>query len=81
MTDSQTSPVTEQAPTPSQEMLQANEENIPEERRNHTALKVILWIVIILVIIVLGLIISAFIAGFSSVFEMIDWIIAEVQRM
>lgn len=50
----------------------------PKKRKSNLLLNVFIWIVVALVIIALGLIISAFIAGFNSVFEMIDWILAQI---
>jgi hypothetical protein len=37
------------------------------------AFRVIVWIVVILVVVVLALVVSAYLSGFSSVFEMVNW--------
>jgi len=50
----------------------------PKKKQSNLLLNLLIWVVVGLVIIALGLVISAFIAGFNSVFEMIDWIIAQV---
>ena len=50
----------------------------PKKKRSNLLLNLLIWIVVALVIIALGLVISAFIAGFNSVFEMIDWIVEQV---
>ena len=49
----------------------------PEKKKpkKHTGLKVFVWIIVIAVILILALIISSMIAGFSTVFDMIDWIL------
>ena len=60
-------------------MAQNSQNNEKEEKKDRKGLKTLVWILVILVVIILGLVLSAFIAGFSSVFEMINWIIAEVQ--
>ncbi|MCL2529679.1 MAG: hypothetical protein FWE41_05035 [Coriobacteriia bacterium] len=50
----------------------------PKKKRSNLLLNLLIWIVVALVIVALGLVISAFIAGFNSVFEMLDWIVNEV---
>ena len=49
-----------------------------KKKRTNPIIILLIWLAIIIVVVILGLIISAFIAGFSSVFEMIDWIIPQL---
>jgi hypothetical protein len=37
-------------------------------------LRVAVWIVVICAVVILALVVSAYLSGFASVFEMIDWI-------
>jgi hypothetical protein len=37
-------------------------------------LRIVVWLLVILAVIVVSLVVSAYLAGFGSVFEMIDWI-------
>ncbi len=60
-------------PAPQQAVSQAK----PRKRGMNPVLKLLLWLVVILAVVALGLVISAYIAGFNTVFEMIDWIIAQ----
>jgi anti-sigma-K factor RskA len=38
------------------------------------AFRVVAWIVVVLAVVALALVVSAYLSGFSSVFEMIEWI-------
>jgi len=51
----------------------------PKKKKSNLLLNLLIWVVVALVIIALALVISAFIAGFNSVFEMIDWILGQVK--
>ena len=51
----------------------------PKKRRSNLLLNLLIWVVVALVIVALALVISAFIAGFNSVFEMIDWIVNQLR--
>lgn len=59
--------------------VQAPEERKPKRKGLNPFVKALIWILVIIAVFILGLVISAFIAGFDSVFEMIDWIIAQIQ--
>ncbi|MDR1184635.1 MAG: hypothetical protein LBK67_07545 [Coriobacteriales bacterium] len=37
------------------------------------ALRITVWIVVILIVVILALVVSAYLSGFDSVFEMINW--------
>ena len=76
--------ITEQAPTnntqqPVKEFQMpadkgAQAEAIKRKSKTNVPLLILVWLVVIVVILVVGLVVSSYIAGFNSVFDMINWI-------
>jgi hypothetical protein len=62
--------------TPAQEAAQPSEQQRPKApAKKNVALKILVWFVVIVTILALALVISSIIAGFDTVFDMIEWIL------